>query len=339
MLRSSEVWIRCLWFVLMALLPGCRGETAGVPGSSPVGQEDRGPVVAAVGEREIRLRDLNGLSRAALQVRESLGLEAAPPDSPSQELELAAEISALAAAATEAGAAGDPGVTEQQKRMLARLYLTRALDPLGRDPVSEQEIRRVHEREVQRFLQTGDSGLFLPTRLDASAISIGFFPDLHSPREGETPVVSVEQAEALATEIRNLSGERVSDLDRFLAIGRQFMRGHPTVQIKDFVSVPLDPSLVAMDRILHQAIVGLDGRGAISQSVRSDGGVFVFRRGVTYPGRGEQLDSIRPALEARVRRERQRSALDDLLATAKRRLGVRTWPERLRLLSGSSKNP
>jgi hypothetical protein len=223
--------------------------------------------------------------------------------------------------------------------VLARILLKRVVAPIGDAPVSDEEIQRAHEAEIEQYQKTGVSELLGPTRIDAMVVIIGFFPDAHTPRGDEVPLLSPREALALSREFREVLGDRVMDLDRFLALSLEFMAGHPTVQVQVLSGIALDRRLASVDARTHTALVALDGNGAISEPVEFEGGVYLIRRGYTTPGKGERPEEIRPQLEAKVRTLRRQEAFERFRAGLLKRYHVQTWPERLNGNHGGQPQP
>ena len=58
--------------------------------------------------------------------------------------------------------------------------------------------------------------------------------------------------------------------------------------------------------------------------------MYVTRRGVTYAGKGEDLDKIKDELSGRVRLSRKQAAFRERLNQLRERYRTRTWPGKLR---------
>lgn len=278
---------------------------------------DCGPVLARVGELRLCTADVELLAESAVELRRELGLEAGEAG----RLELAVEFLAL----LQLGS-----MTEARKGPLVRGYLARMLRETETLPVSDAELERAHRDEIKKYLTSGESHLFQPTLIDANAIAVGCFPDGHPPGDDEEPVLTMQQARELAEEIAAACGRRVVDLDDFLAIGRRFMRGNPTVDMQEFPRVYRDARLARVPQPLHQVITALEGNGAVSAPLEAPGGFYIVRRGVTYAGKGEDPQEVREELSFRVLLARKRAALKERLNQLRERYQVRTWPERLR---------
>jgi hypothetical protein len=80
---------------------------------------------------------------------------------------------------------------------------------------------------------------------------------------------------------------------------------------------------------VHRTITQLQGNGAISASLEGRGVVYIIRRGVTYPGKGEDPAEIQEELSGRVRFARKETAYRERVNQLRERYRVRTWPERL----------
>jgi len=278
---------------------------------------DCGPVVARVGGARLCAMDVEPLAEQAAKLRGELGLEVAD----ASRLDLAVEFLTL----LQLGP-----VAEGKKRLLARTYLDRVFGEEKTSPVTDAEIEQAHRDEIKNYLATAQSDIYRPTRIDATAIVVGCFPDLHPPEDDEVPVLNMAQARELAAEIYAACGERVADLDDFLSIARRFMRGNPTVQVEEYPRVAEDFRLARTPPPLHQTITRLPDNGAVAAPLERPGAVFIVRRGFTYPGRGEKPAEIRAELSARVRHSRSQAAYRERLEQLLERYRVRTWPERLR---------
>ena len=200
----------------------------------------------------------------------------------------------------------------------------------GSEPVSDAELQQAHREELKKYLTTGKSDIYRPTFIAAAAIVVGCFPDLHPPAGDEEPVLTMEQARGLAREIAAACGDRVPDLDDFYSIARRFMSGHPTVEFKELDRIYSDPRLARISLALHRAVTSLTDNGAVSAPLEVPGAVYVIRRGVTDPGKGERPGDVQDELKNRIRLSRNRSAYRERLNQLKERYRARTWPERLR---------
>jgi hypothetical protein len=122
----------------------------------------------------------------------------------------------------------------------------------------------------------------------------------------------------------------VADLDDFLSIARQFMRGNPTVEATEYSRVFKDPRLARWPAPpVHRTIIRLQGNGAIAEPLEGRGVVYIIRRGVTYPGKGEDPAEIKDELSSRVQFSRKKSAFRERMTQLRERYRIRTWPERL----------
>jgi hypothetical protein len=314
MIRGPDRGAVLLGFVALFFL-GCGGtksETEVRPAAA-----ERSRVLARVGEFELRSADVEPLARQAAELHRELGLEVSGDDP----VGLAVEFLAL----LQLDELGDA-----RKRLLARAYLDRMFTDTEPVPVADAELQALHEEEIKKYVDTGESDIYRPTFIDAAAIVIGCFPDLHPPAEDEDPVLTSRQARELAQEIAAACGARVPDLDDFYSVARRFMPGHPTVEFQELGRISKDPRLARISPVLHQTITSLPDNGALSTPVEVPGAVYVLRRGFTDPGKGERLEEIRDVLEERARLLRRRAAVNERLIRLKERYRVRTWPERLR---------
>ncbi len=322
----------------VALILNCQPSVGleDVPGL--VAPADQSPAIARAGEFLLHTAEVPELARMGRSVRSLAGVavNATPPEN---ELSLALETLTLASAAGRDIDGIDSEGKEEYQRLLARLLLKRAVEPVGDGPVSDEEIRRAQEAEIEQYQKTGVSELFSPTRIDAAAVVIGLFPDAHPPTENEVPLLVPREALALSRDFRERVGDRVTDLDRFLALAREFTAGHPTVQVQMLWGIALDRRLSSIDARIHTTLVALDGDGAISEPIAFEGGVYVIRRGYTSPGKGERPEDVRPQLEEKVRTLRRQEALTRLLTELLKRYQAQTWPERLHNDRGEQPQP
>jgi hypothetical protein len=278
---------------------------------------DCSPVLARVGDIRLCAADVELLAEQAAGLRRELGLEA----DGTGRLDLAVEFLAL----VQLGSVADAG-----KGPLVRGYLDRMLKEAEARPVTDAELGRAHRDEIKKYLTSGESDIFQPTLIDAAAIVVGCFPDGHPPADDEQPVLTMQQARELAEEIAAACGERVADLDVFLAVARRFMRGNPTVDVLDYSRVYQDARLARTPHPLHRVITSLEGNGAVAAPLEAPGAYLVVRRGVTYPGKGEDPKEIREELSRRALLSRKQAAFSRRLNQLRERYQVRTWPERLR---------
>lgn len=276
-----------------------------------------GPVVARVGDMRLCAADVEPFAQQAARLRRELGLEAGDAG----RLDLAVEFLALLQL---------DSVAEAKKRTLVRAYLDRLSKEAEVRPVADAELEQAHQDEIKKYAASAESDIYQPTLIDAAAILVGCFPDLR-PLDGDLePVLTEQQARDLANEIAAACGGRVADLDDFLAIGRRFMRGNPTVDLQGYSRVHQDARMARVPLPLHRAITSLESNGAVTEPQESPGVVLIVRRGVTYPGKGDDPQEIREELSLRVLLKRKQAALAKRLNLLRERYRVRTWPERLR---------
>lgn len=323
--------------VICWLAAGGCGLDSGPPPELPrPSASDGGPVVARAGRVQIRAGDLEDLAEWALEFRRAQGLEPSPPRTVRQRLELALEVAALAAAGEESGM--DPALREERtRRLLARVFASRFIAGVEQRPVTEEAIQRVHRDQIQEYEQEGESEVFEPTRADVATIAVGHFPDLEPPGAGEEPLVDRKAADALIKRIRAAclapadDGAPVaSDLDGFLRVGTRFQADHPTVRIQQTAGAVLFPELSRLPGALLKAIEALREPGEVSPPVWTPGAVYLVRRGLLVPGRGEDPARVRDELTNLVRRERRREEFGRLVRWLRERYEVRTWPRRVR---------
>lgn len=334
---GAERTSRLLWVGVCCLTAcGC-GLGSGSPPSLPAPRTaDRGPVVARAGEVQIHARDVGPLAQWALAFRREQGLETPAPRTAGERLALAAETAALAAAGSAIQM--DPGMREERtRRLLARVFADRFIAGVEKRPVSEEDLLRIHREQIEQYKQEGESEIFEPTVADIATIAVGHFPDLEPPGPGERPFVDREAAAELIERIRaaclapTADGEPVaSDLDAFLDVGVRFQRTHPTVRLQQTPGAPLHPALSRLPKALLEAIGRLAEPGEVSPPVWTPGGVYLARRGLLVPGRGEDPQQVRAALENLVRRETRRKEFARLIRWLREQYEVETWPRRLR---------
>ncbi len=319
----------CIVWLLAAgpTLWGCACQDApqgvAVPEPRPRPPVEPGPVVARVGGMDLHLAEIEPLARLALDLRRGHELPEPRAGTLDEQLDLAVELLALAEGA-------DPQGTEEteetRKRLLARIYLARVTEAEGDRPVSAEEIAEAHLDQKRKYLTTGESEMYEPSRVDAAVIGIGLFPNFGVSRDEEmVPVLDRAAVERLAAEVRRACGDRVKDLDEFIAIARRFSRGNPTLRLQHHPRTPLDPDLAMLAPGIHESLVGLDGNGAVSPVIFEGAAAFIVRRGVGYPGRGEDPEAIRGELVRSVRLQRQRVRLEVLLSELMLRFRVQTW--------------
>jgi hypothetical protein len=268
----------------------------------PVKEINSGPIVARVGGFEIHLADVLILAETMLQINRSLGFEVdGPPDSFEDQLELAIEFGALSNEAEQLVRLDPDQLNEQTKKVLTRVYLNRLREEAEKTPINQEMLDKAYEAEKARYLMTGESEVYKASRVDGVAIVVGYFPDLHSPEDEEAAVLSRDVARELAAKISAACGDQVADLDSFFELGRRFMAGNPTVQMQGYWNVVTDSSYSKLDPSIQGALVALEKNGSVSRPVETDSGIFIIRRGVFYPGLGEQLEDVREQLSDLIR--------------------------------------
>jgi hypothetical protein len=262
----------------------------------PKKEINSGPIVAKVGGYEIRLANVSILAETMLQMNRSLGFTQSQPESFEDQLQLAIEFVALTLAAEQLVKLDPDQLNEQTKKVLTRVYLNRLTEEADNKPIKPEMLAKVYETEKARFLMTGDSDVYKASLVDGVAIAVGYFPDHNIPQDDQEPILSRELARELAKKISGACGDQVSDLDEFYEIGRRFMAGNPTVGMKEYWKVIADSSFSKLDSSIHQALVALEKNGSVSGPIETDFGIFIIRRGVFYPGLGEQLEDVREQL-------------------------------------------
>ncbi|MBN2494480.1 MAG: hypothetical protein JXR96_07825 [Deltaproteobacteria bacterium] len=328
-MRAEFIIAACL------LLWACSSSQMELAPVTPRTLANPGPVVARVGEQDIRQAEVGPLAAAALELRQQIGLTEPPGPIPwSRQVELAVEISALAAAAESRSLAADPAVVGERQGLLTRLYLDRLMEGIELIPLDPERLRRIYEREMNSYRQTRESDLFEPDYTALATIRVGLFPDFQL-RDDVEPVCPSEQARRLAGEIRAAIGDENMDIDDFCALGRRFMSGHPTVRL----DVPAPLAMVESwgderTRELYKLLRDL-APGQASQPQYTPAGATIVLRGGTRPGKGTSLDSVRDELEQLARIEIQRELLGRHLQQLKERHRSVSWPDRLWSEAGS----
>lgn len=317
----------CLFglFAPLACQPG-----ADTPTADEIRREapPAGPVVAQVGERRIRADEVGPLAEVALELRREFGLPHPPPASAKEALALALETALLAGAGEPFAASA--AAKEHARRRLARLFLSRVVEPRADRPITAQDLENALDAEIRRSATGASSDFYLPSRVSAAVLFVGLRPDLMAPAQGRAARLAPEEARALAEDFRSRCGDRVADLDRFLALGREFSAGHPTVRLEEFHLIGVDPRLAdQLAPALHRALVGLDGNGAVSPVIPFEGGFAVVRRGAFRAGRNETVAEARSHLERQLTHQRRAETLKQILERARQRLGVAIYGERL----------
>jgi hypothetical protein len=275
-------------------------------------------------EAELHLGEMEILAGMAVELRAELGLEVAQGLSFGDKLDLAIELLALSVEAEKR----DFEFADERERLLARVYLTRLVQEAEERLVTPEELEKDHDEEVLRYLSTRESDFYRPASVDVAAIVIGYFPDFHSPLEDEEPQLGREQIEELAKRIHTESVNL--DLDGFLALARKYMAGNPTVGIKELSQVLLADKAPRADETIYSALKSLPGNGSVSDPIWTDGGVWLVRRGATYPGKGERVDEVKPQIVSRIMTERKQSAYQERVDRLRERYRIKTWPERIK---------
>jgi len=258
-------------------------------------------LVAKVGEFEIRLANVPILAESMLQLNRSLGFAQIQPDSFEDQLQLAIEFVVLSAEAEQKVRLEPDQLDEQTKKVLTRVYLNRFSEEADKEPVKPGMLEQAYEAEKARYSMTGESEVYKASRVDGVAIAVGYFPNLHIPQDEHEPVLSQELALELAKKISAACGDQVDDLDRFYEIGRSFMAGNPTVQIKEYWRVVADSSYSKLDPSILRVLVSLEKNGSVSRPTETDFGIFIIRRGVFHPGLGGKVEDVREQLTDLIR--------------------------------------
>ncbi|MBW1871057.1 MAG: hypothetical protein JRJ19_03280 [Deltaproteobacteria bacterium] len=268
----------------------------------PNKENNSGPIVAKVGGFEIRLADVPILAETMLQINRSEGfLVDGPADSFEDQLQLAIEFAALSLEAEQVVKLDPDQLKEQTKKVLTRIYLNRLSQEAEKTSISEEMLDMAYEAEKARYLMTGESEVYRASRVDGIAIVVGYFPNLLWREDEAAAVLSRDVARVLAEKISAACGEQVADLDNFFELGRRFMAGNPTVQMQEYRNVVVDSSHSKLDPSILQALVALEKNGSVSRPIETDSGIFIIRRGVFYPGLGEQFEDVREQLTDLIR--------------------------------------
>ena len=331
MIRSRPHTLRAgvLCLVVLAAPAACRPGVGTVSTNEILhAAEPDGPIVARIGAREIHADEIGPLAAVALELRRELGLSANAPTSAGEALALALEPVVLAA--TGADLVDDPAVREQARRLLARLFLTRVIEPRADRPATPEDLAGVLDAEIRRYAASASSDFFEPSLVCAAVLFVGLRPDLLAPSGKRAARLTPEDARAVAEDFRRRCGERVLDLDRFLSLARAAASDHPTVRLEEFPLIGVDPLLAGkLHPELHRVLVGLDGNGAVSPVVAFEGGCAVIRRGAFRAGHHETVETAREHLLQKLRHQRRAAALRQALDELRAARGVATYPERL----------
>lgn len=292
-------------------------------------KRELGPRLAKVGEADLDMAAVDSLAQAARELRGEFDLPLPADDSLHTRLDMAIELAALA----EASISQEPMAPELEnarERLLARIFLGRVLRATAAQPIDDADLREAHLHEIRKFMTDGSSDLYQPTRVDAALIGVGRVPNWQTP-DGEQVIELVTAAEQrrLADAIKQACGDRVADLDDFIAIGRRFSQGHATVRLEFHNRLTADPSLSFLDPVLLNSLISMQGIGDVSQVLDVGGALVIVRRGEMVAGRGEDLASSTAALSQIIADDRARKRLEALLKELEKRLQVQTWPSRL----------
>ncbi len=319
--RVFRVW---MIGVIMSIW-GCRpGSDLLLPGSV-AGTTCSSLALAEIEGTALDACDLDRYAGWHLEIQKELGSFVQIENRFEQKLQAALNLLALSGCQKKIVDEGWLG--EQKKRLIARLYLDRVLPRLEDLDVSEEELHQAHRDEVEKYKTTGESDIYRPTSVDAAVIMIGYFPDFHAPQDNETPVVRAEKVKQLMGEIQSVLGDRVADLDTFLALARGFMRGNPTVQVKEYSNLALSLDEESIEPELKKTILALKENAMISRPVWFSGGGYIVRRGVERPGKGESIREAEPELRRMVRLRKMEEIYQRQILRLKHKHQARSWPD------------
>ncbi len=287
---------------IMAGLFACESgtETERIRIEPPV---ESGPVVARSAEYELRTDQLEAFASLGAEMRRLAGAETTE-----NRAQLVLEAFSLVAEGRAESLLSSRPVQEEEERLLARLYLTRFVEMLDRQSVAEGDLENAFRDEQRRALATGDSEIYVPTRVDGVAAIVGYFPDLHPPAKGELPQLDREQVAKLANSIFT-EARSARDTDGFIQVVRRFMAGNPTVSFKEFSHVPRGQAPAVMGKRLYQMLTEGSGEGLIEPMQEFRFGTMIAWRVGIRPGRGENLEEVRDEITRQIRNRRHQESV------------------------------
>jgi hypothetical protein len=298
--------VRKVYFVMLSLwlVAGCERHRPKVE----VERGEAAVVFAPEGRIEFSRRGLQFLVELGRQMRRAAGV----PEEDADRLGLAREAYYLLAAARRAELVPPEQKLEALHRVLAQVYLRRLVKALDGLPVGEDQLEQAHRLEIRRALGVEGSDIFVPETIDAVAAVAGFFPDLHVPARGEKPPFEKDKLRQLAEAISSQAAG-IHTLDGFMALVRKFMADHPSLQLKEYWRLPVWPAPESICEQLHQALAALREDSAVSAPVETSFGVVVPFRVGGRPGRGKELEQVRPQLQQLVREQRRKELVEEHL--------------------------
>jgi hypothetical protein len=324
-ITKLSIGIFCL---LNCILAGCFQQTDETISIRPREQTsiDRGPTVAEVAGQKIALMEIDDLARLAQDIRSQVGVDDESQVSLENQLQLALEIEALSAVADQSYSLQSPDLRTEYNNLLVRTFLRLFSKSIDQQLYSKEEIADAYEAEKARYFETGESALYRPAMVDCAAIAVGYFPNLRLEPDQELGVLSEENAIKLANEIFKQSGSYMFDLDDFLVLARNNMLGNPTVRIIQVANVPqARVQNSRLDPAISKTLFNLSKNGEIHPPVVSDGAVYIVRRGVSRPGKGEDISEVEDALIGQVHADRKRSAFIHLVDQLREKYKVKVF--------------
>ncbi len=320
--------------LLLSMAPGCKNSEV-QSNTAEIGTTSKalptGPVISRVGSVDLKLSEVDELAAMASEIRQRPPWNLPPPpmDTFDQRMRLAIEFLSLVGAAQK-GYLEKSLVSDSMKRALASVYLRRALLMDLRRPVTKEELEQAHQDEIRKYITTGESELYRPTRVDFAIIGVGINPAWTKYEKGTVKnPMTMEQTVALASKIKKLAGDHVPDLDKFEALAKKFKKGNPTVRIKHQKRAALAKELFPLAPVFYDRLVKLKNNGDISPVFRTPAGAMILRRGVTWPGKGENAEEIKNELTSRVQQKWAMEHLRKISETLKKNYAIETYPDAL----------
>lgn len=297
--------------------------------SSTPKSQPKGPILARAGHYELKLSEVDDLAAMASKVRQGPPWNLPPPpmETFEQRMQLAIELLAMASAA-EDGAIDKKLLQDSMSRSLASAYLRRAFLSESQRPVTEKQLHKAQMEEIRKYITTGESELYRPTRVDFTIIGVGINPSwVKYEKDTVVNIMSVQQTMELAAKIKKLAGDHLSDLDKFESLARKFEKHNPTVRIIHQKRAALPDGLFPMSTIIRSQLIKLRDNGDISPVIETPAGAMILRRGVTWPGKGEDAEEIKDRLSRKVREKRSMQHLKKITEALSKKYAIKTWPE------------
>ena len=268
---------------------------------------DPSPIAVEIGQEKIRLDELQTLSEIMADLHQEFEIPSVKVQNLEDRVDLATELVALAHLGVNTASVE---LSNAKKRLMVRIFLKRTLSEIEQHKITEEQFQQALDQEINTYHYTGQSMIYRPTRVDVTYFGIGYFPDFSDPDlHSVTPLLDREQILALAETVRLQTGDRVLDLDDFLAIGRRFLKNNPTLRIVEVPSTTIDPRYSSLPEIVLEGIKALRSNGDISPVIELETGALILRRGTTYPGKGESVEQARDALTDLLTIQRKRTCL------------------------------